>query len=49
MEQNEPTPAEKIAHIRIMLRRQWLTPMERLELESALMKLIVASNQRPIT
>ena len=38
-EQTQPTVAERIAQIRIVLRRQWLTPMERLDLEKALTKL----------
>jgi hypothetical protein len=40
MEQTQPTVAEKIAQIRMVLRRQWLTPIERLDLEKALTKLL---------
>lgn len=37
---NEQTPAERIALIRAVLKRQWLTPTERLGLETELLRLI---------
>ncbi|TDN70448.1 hypothetical protein [Paraburkholderia sp. BL10I2N1] len=39
-EPKDPERQAKIRSIRLVLRREWLTPAERLELEAALLRLI---------
>jgi hypothetical protein len=50
MNEDDQTPAERIALIRAVLKRQWLTPVERLGLETELLRLIHANvKSNPMT